>query len=375
MDFRPLKCYGIKEGKYGVGVAVIDGKIYAVYTKNRIKAAPVIFNQNNLGERVKGIIVNSGNANAFTGEEGMKLAERMAAFLAEKLGCDTGEVAIASTGVIGVLPDMEKIEQLAEEVLKRLESSEAGVEAFAKAIMTTDKFPKISFREVGGVRVLGIAKGAGMIAPNMATMLAFIFTNAKTPEMDAVFRKCVDETFNRITVDGDTSTNDTVFLVTTEEAEIPRERFESLLRDVMLELAEMIVMDGEGATKLFHVHVYGAKSDEDADRVARAVANSLLVKTAIYGEDPNFGRIIAAAGYSGAEVDEVITLKLRSSYGEAVIVDRGRVAEGNIGHAERVMKAKKLEIVLDLHKGDGYGFAIGCDLTHDYVELNSAYTT
>ncbi|AIY89977.1 bifunctional ornithine acetyltransferase/N-acetylglutamate synthase [Geoglobus acetivorans] len=375
MDFKPLKCYGIKEGKYGVGVAVIDGKIHAVYTKNRIKAAPVIFNQNNLCERIRGIIVNSGNANAFTGDEGMRMAERMAAFLAEKLGCDVSEVAIASTGVIGVLPDMEKIEQLAEEVLKRLESSEAGVKAFARAIMTTDRYPKISFREVDRVRVLGIAKGAGMIAPNMATMLAFIFTNAKTSEMDAVFRKCVDETFNRITVDGDTSTNDTVFLVTTEEIEVPREKLESLMRDVMLELAEMIVMDGEGATKLFYVHVYGAKSDEDADRVARAVANSLLVKTAIYGEDPNFGRIIAAAGYSGAEVDDVITLKLRSGYGEAVIVDRGRVAEENIGQAERVMKARKLEIILDLHKGDGYGFAIGCDLTHDYVELNSAYTT
>lgn len=375
MDFEFLKCGGEKEGKYGVGIALIDGKIYGVYTRNRIKAAPIIFNQKNLGERVKGIIVNSGNANAYTGEEGYKIAERMATFLAEKIGCRKSEIAVASTGVIGILPDINKIEKLGNRVFDNLGSDMNSVERFAKAIMTTDRYPKISIRKKGNAVVLGIAKGAGMISPSMATMLAFIFTNATTDNLESIFKSCVDRTFNRIIVDGDMSTNDTVFLVTTEEVSLDSKELEEMIFNVMLELAEMIVRDGEGATKLFYVYVNGAINDEDAEKVARAVASSLLVKTAIYGEDPNFGRIISAVGYSGADVDEKISLKIKSSRGEAILVEEGNINENNIEIARDVMKDERLEIIIDLHKGNGMSYAIGCDLTHDYVELNSAYTT
>ncbi|WP_456370273.1 bifunctional ornithine acetyltransferase/N-acetylglutamate synthase [Geoglobus sp.] len=370
-----LRCYGIREGKTGVGIAVMEGRIFAVYTRNRIKAAPVVFNQQNLGERVRGIIVNSGNANAYTGEEGLRRARRMAEFLAERLGCDLSEVAIASTGVIGRQLDVDDVERLGEEVLKRLGSEEEHVMAFARAIMTTDRFPKIARRKFDGVEILGIAKGAGMISPNMATMLAFIFTNARCEGMDEIFRKAVDLSFNRVIVDGDTSTNDTVFLVTSEEVHADADRFSQELTSLMIELAEMMARDGEGATKVFWVRVEGAVSDRDAEKVARAVAGSNLVKTAVFGGDPNFGRIIAAIGYSGADVDERITLKLRSNEDEVTLVEEGRVVEGSLKKAERIMRKGRIEILINLHRRDGKGYAIGCDLTHDYVELNSKYTT
>ncbi|AKG91003.1 glutamate N-acetyltransferase [Geoglobus ahangari] len=370
-----LRCYGIREGKTGVGIAVMAGRIFAVYTQNRIRAAPVIFNLQNLGKRVKGIIVNSGNANAYTGEEGLRKARRMAEFLAERLNCDLSEIAIASTGVIGRQLDVDKIIRIGEKVLERLGGGEEHINAFARAIMTTDRFPKIAKRRFGGVEILGIAKGAGMIAPNMATMLAFIFTNARCDGMEEIFREAVEGSFNRVIVDGDTSTNDTVFMVASEEVEANPEEFREHLSSLMLELAEMMARDGEGATKVFWVRVSGARSDDDALRVARAVAGSNLVKTAVFGGDPNFGRIIAAIGYSGADVDERITLKLRGESGVAVLVEEGNVVEGSLELAERIMKESRIEVLIDLHRGSGEGYAIGCDLTHDYVELNSKYTT
>lgn len=370
-----LRCYGIKEGRTGVGIAVMEGRIFAVYTQNKIRAAPVVFNLQNLGERVKGIIVNSGNANAYTGKEGIKRAKRMAEFLADRLGCDVSEIAIASTGVIGRQLDVDEIERLGEEVLKRLGSEEEHVMAFARAIMTTDRFPKIARRNFGDVEILGIAKGAGMIAPNMATMLAFIFTNAKCEGMEKIFREAVNLSFNRVIVDGDTSTNDTVFLVTSEEVHVDADRFSQELTSLMIELAEMMAKDGEGATKVFWVRVEGAANDEDAEKVARAVAGSSLVKTAVFGGDPNFGRVIAAIGYSGADVDERITLKLRGHEDEVTLVDEGKVMEGNLKKAEKIMREDRIEILINLHRGEGKSYAIGCDLTHDYVELNSRYTT
>ena len=370
-----LKCSGIKKGKNGVGIAVIEGRIFAVYTKNRIRSASITFNLRNLGEKVRGIIVNSGNANAFTGKAGLRNAERIAGFLAKKLGCDISEIAIASTGVIGMQLDVDEIERLADEAFRNLGEGEESIKSFARAIMTTDSFPKISRRVFDGIEILGIAKGAGMISPNMATMLAFIFTNARVEGMDRIFREAVDISFNRLIVDGDMSTNDTVFLVTTEEVETDSEKFSKNLKSLMLELAEMIARDGEGATKVFWVKVEGARSNSDARKVARAVAGSNLVKTAMFGGDPNFGRIVCAAGYSGAEVDEDLTIKIKSKKGEVFVVERGNVREENLGKAREVMEAEKVEIEINLHKGDGESYAIGCDLTFDYVELNSKYTT
>ena len=374
MVINGLKCYGIKRGKTGVGIAVIRGKIFAAYTKNKIKAAPVVFNQQNLGDEVCGIIVNSGNANAYTGSKGIENARRMAEFLAKRLGCGIDKIAVASTGVIGRQLDLEEIESLAEEVFKNLGDDFESLEAFAESITTTDRFPKISVKEFNGVKIVGVAKGAGMIAPNMATMLAFAFTNAKVDGMKEIFREAVDLSFNRLVVDGDTSTNDTVFLVTTEEKEVEKEIFREKLLEVFLELAEMIAKDGEGATKVMWVDVRGALNDEDALKVAKSVASSLLVKTAIFGNDPNFGRIIAAIGYSSAQVDEEISLEIESGKGSAKIVEKGEVL-GDTEKAREIMDSDKIFIRIDLHKGKGKAYAIGCDLTHDYVELNSKYTT
>ncbi len=370
-----LRCFGIKRGRLGVGIVLIDGKIYAVYTKNRIKAAPVIFNMKNLGNRVKGIIVNSGNANAFTGEKGLKNAEKMAKFLADKIGCSINQIAIASTGVIGIQLDVDKIMKIGTEVYENLGNDDKSIEAFAKAIMTTDRFPKIAKREFDGIEILGIAKGAGMISPNMATMLAFIFTNARVEGMYNIFREAVDLSFNRLIVDGDTSTNDTVFLVTTEERDVDEGTFAEELKSLMLELAEMIARDGEGSTKVFKVFVSGARDDRDAELIARTIARSNLVKTAIYGADPNFGRIICAIGYSGADVDENLDLKIKSIKGEVFLVENGTVCNDEIERAREIMMDDTIEIHVTLNKGNGKFYTIGCDLTHDYVELNSKYTT
>ncbi len=376
MDSRiGLKCYGIKKGKTGVGIALMEGRIFAVYTQNRIKAAPVLFNMKNLGRRVKGIIVNSGNANAFTGEEGLRNTRRMVEFMAEKLNCNLNEIAVASTGIIGRQLDIKEIEEIAEEVFENLGGDSRCIEAFAKAIMTTDRFPKIARREFDGIEILGIAKGAGMISPNMATMLAFIFTNADVESMEVIFRKAVDMSFNRLIVDGDTSTNDTIFMITSENVKAEGEKFRKELTSLMIELAEMIAEDGEGSTKVFRVYVSGAKSQRDAELIARAVARSNLVKTAIYGKDPNFGRIVCAIGYSGADVDENLTIKIKSRKGEVKIIDRGRVIEDSMEDGRDLMSEKFIEIHIQLEKGNGSFYIIGCDLTHDYVELNSRYTT
>ena len=370
-----LRCSGIKRGKTGVGIAVMKGRIFAAYTRNRIKAAPILFNMKNLGNFAEGIIVNSGNANAFTGEMGLRNAERMAKFLAERLGCSVNNIAVASTGVIGRQLEIDKIEEIADEVYRNLGNEWSSVEAFARAIMTTDRFPKIARREFDGAEIVGIAKGAGMIAPDMATMLAFVFTNASVDGMEQIFRESISSTFNRLIVDGDTSTNDTVFLVTSEEVEVEREAFERELTSLIMELAEMMARDGEGSTKVFRVYVSGAKSDRDAELIARAVARSNLVKTAVYGSDPNFGRIVCAVGYSGADVDEDITLTIKSKRGNSVLVERGVIIEHNFEKCREIMEEDTIEIHIELSKGNGRYYTIGCDLTHDYVELNSKYTT
>lgn len=220
-------CGGEKRGKIGVGIIVCEGKISAVYTKNKIKAAPIKFNLQNLSEDVRGIIVNSGNANAFTGEEGVRRAKIMAEFLASKLNCEVSKVAVASTGVIGKQLEIEEIIKIGENVFGKLGNDEKSSLSFAKAIMTTDRFPKMAYWE-GEVKIAGVAKGAGMISPNMATMLAFIVSDADLQPRSSkrILRRVVDRTFNQAVVDGDTSTNDTVFLITTGERKISERSFE-----------------------------------------------------------------------------------------------------------------------------------------------------
>ncbi|AEA46785.1 bifunctional ornithine acetyltransferase/N-acetylglutamate synthase [Archaeoglobus veneficus] len=377
-DVDGVYCCGIKEGKYGLGIVKCKGKVAGVFTLNKLKAAPVIVTMEHIkGGEIEGIIVNSGNANAFTGEQGIKNAKRMAEMLAERLGVDASKIAVASTGVIGVQLDMGWIETTFESIFPSLNSSRDAAHSFAKAIVTTDAFTKEYAVKAGDVIIAGVAKGAGMIAPNMATMLAFIFTDAdfESHELQEMLKNAVDVSFNVTVVDGDTSTNDMVLLVATGKKKVDRDVFQQGLNEVCINLAKMIAMDGEGASKLIEVYVRGAKSKEDAFKAARSVVSSTLVKTAVFGNDPNWGRIIAALGYSGADVDDCITLVLEGEAGSVKLLDRGEIMNTRQKAKEIMRNSKEIKFVIDLHKGSEEGYAIGCDLTHDYVNLNAKYTT
>ena len=377
-----VKCYGIKEGKNGLGIVVCRGKIAGVFTKNRFKAAPVVLTQEHVksGE-VEGIIVNSGNANAFTGEQGLKNARRMAELLAKKLNVPINKIAVASTGVIGVQLDMEWIESKFEEVFANLGTSREHALSFAKSIMTTDSFPKeCVIRDQ--FTIAGVAKGAGMIAPNMATMLAFIFTDAdfEPEELQDMLKKAVDRSFNVTVVDGDTSTNDMVLLIATGKKKVDKKLFEQKLTELCINLAKMIAKDGEGATKFMEVRVKGAKNDEEAFKAAKAVASSVLVKTAVFGNDPNWGRIIAALGYSGVEVNENLDLSVEGFRDGNVVGSVDLVKDGKSmmteDKARRIMeKSDEIVFAIDLKVGNGEGYAFGCDLSYEYVRINSEYTT
>ncbi|HDD35876.1 MAG TPA: bifunctional ornithine acetyltransferase/N-acetylglutamate synthase [Archaeoglobus veneficus] len=376
-NIENLTFNGIKEGKNGLGIVVCKGNVAGVFTKNKIKAAPVKVTMDVVrnGE-IEGLIVNSGNANAFTGDLGLENSKKMALLLAEKLEVDEKKIAVASTGVIGKQLDMSWISNRFEVVFKNLGNDRQKALAFAKSIMTTDKFVKECAFKVDDAIVAGIAKGAGMICPNMATMLAFIFTNAhfSSDELQLMLNKVVERTFNTTVVDGDTSTNDMVLLVSVGNKKVDSETFEKALNEVCFDLAKKIAKDGEGATKLIQVIVEGAKNDEDAFKAAKSIVSSLLVKTAIFGNDPNWGRIVAALGYSNAEVDENLTLAFKNEE-KVVLVERGKVL-GNEEKARKLLeKSNEVQILIDLHKGNGKGFAIGCDLSYDYVKINAEYTT
>ena len=376
-NIENLTFNGIKEGKNGLGIVVCKGNVAGVFTKNKIKAAPVKVTMDVVrnGE-IEGLIVNSGNANAFTGDLGLENSKKMALLLAEKLEVDEKKIAVASTGVIGKQLDMSWISNRFEVVFKNLGNDRQKALAFAKSIMTTDKFVKECAFKVDDAIVAGIAKGAGMICPNMATMLAFIFTNAhfSSDKLQLMLNKVVERTFNTTVVDGDTSTNDMVLLVSVGNKKVDSETFEKALNEVCFDLAKKIAKDGEGATKLIQVIVEGAKNDEDAFKAAKSIVSSLLVKTAIFGNDPNWGRIVAALGYSNAEVDENLTLAFKNEE-KVVLVERGKVL-GNEEKARKLLeKSNEVQILIDLHKGNGKGFAIGCDLSYDYVKINAEYTT
>lgn len=380
---------GCREGKYGVGLIINRGSTAAaVFTSNRVRAEPVKLTERVIADgSISAIVANSGNANCFTGREGMDDARRMARKVAESLSIDESEVAVASTGVIGRRMPIDKIEFLIQSAAAQLENSEAASGALAEAIMTTDTFPKevaVEFELETGekARIGAVAKGSGMIAPNMATMLSFITTDvdASSSELTEALRVAVDESFNMLIVDGDESTNDMVIISSTRTSGRIDSNFREALVAVCRELARMMARDGEGATKSFQVDVVNAGTHEDAKMAARAIAGSSLVKTAIFGADPNWGRIVAAAGYSGAEFDpEEISVTLESDSESVVIVDHGDILafEGTeeLETAERVMTSKEIRIIVDLAAGDESATAYGCDLTYDYVRINAEYTT
>jgi len=378
---------GIKEGvdKLDLGILCSQQVCTAagVFTSNLVKAAPILLCQKHLANgRAQAIVANSGCANACTGEEGLRQAYEMAELAAAKLAIPPEDVLVASTGVIGNSLPMDRIRAGIGNIVL---SSERG-EDLALAIMTTDTVPKriaVRFDCQGHRYTLGgVAKGAGMIHPHLATMLCFLTTDAPVRQdfLDTALRRAVDVSFNMITIDGDTSTNDMVVVLANGlaageplAAEHPAaEAFGEALTQVCTHLAKAICRDGEGATKLIEVRVEGATNDADARRAARGVAGSLLVKTAVYGEDLNWGRILAALGGSGADMTEdKTTLHL----GGVCLYRRGRPLDYDERAARAALAGAEVELRLELGLGEGAATAWGCDITEEYVRLNSAYTT
>jgi glutamate N-acetyltransferase/amino-acid N-acetyltransferase len=355
-----------------------------VFTTNKVVAAPVILTREHIKSgRARAIIANAGNANACTGKTGFNDARRTAELVADKLGIGADEVLVASTGVIGQPLDVDRIAEALPALVKRL--SPDGIPTAAKAILTTDSFAKISHFEghAGGrsYRILGVAKGAGMIMPNMATMLCFIVSDIRmdSNDLNGALSSSVETTFNRITVDGDTSTNDTVLVMAngmagnTALTEADSKGFARGLKTVMGELAQMIVRDGEGATKVIHMEIKGAHSASDALKAARTVGNSSLVKTACYGQDPNWGRIMAALGRADIVMDEE---KIDIWVNDILIVSAGLgVGQEAEKKAAEIMVQKEYTITIDLRQGDFEDRMITCDLTHEYVSINANYRT
>lgn len=362
----------------------VESSIAGTFTTNLVKAAPVQLCMRKIASgRGQAIVVNSGNANACTGKQGMKDARDMVSMASKQLGINTGLTYICSTGVIGTPMPMQRILPAIGPLSGGL--GNASFDEIAEAIMTTDTFPKITSRQIKiqGKQgtIAGICKGAGMIAPNMATMLCFILTDIAVEKktLHTALKSAVDKSFNRITIDGDTSTNDTALMMangvlgnkalTKNSSEFPA--FQKALDELTYELSKLIVKDGEGATKLVEVIVKNAKTEKDAQQAAMAIANSSLVKTAIYGNDANWGRIMAAVGYSGISFNPEKT----DVYFNKVKVVKNGIMNNKDKEATEEMKKKELKIVVDLHAGKASVKVLTCDLTEDYIKINAEYRT
>lgn len=356
-----------------------------LFTTNQVKAAPVLIDKERLKSgHAQAILVNSGCANACTGAKGMEVAKATSSLVSEALGISDDLIQLSSTGVIGEQLNLNAFEQSMPKLVEGL--SVDNFELVAQAIMTTDTVQKIATMtvEIGGkeVKIMGMAKGAGMIMPNMATMLAFVFTDARInfPELHKTLVNGVERTFNRITIDGDTSTNDMVLVMANGTAENPwidgdspqdQQLFQDGLETVLKDLALQIVADGEGATKTITIRVCGAKENEEAEKIARTVATSNLVKTAFFGEDANWGRIFAAMGRSGVRFSpDHVDL----SFGNIMMVRNGLSLgkEAEIAATE-VLKEKNITVCIDLKDGPGCEEVFTCDFSIDYVKINADY--
>jgi len=377
---------GIKEGRYGLALIRASGNAAAVFTKNLLAAEPVHL----MRERMKsgyldGIVINSGNANVYTGEQGLKDAERMAELGAEVFDTTPEKVGIASTGVIGRFMRMDIIEDQFYRIKSDLGHDENAEDKAESAILTTDTKPKHAVSKRKGFTVAGIAKGSGMIAPNMGTMLAFIYTDAdaESEVLSAMLRKAVERSFNRVVVDGDTSTNDCAFFTATGiMGKADPDELYSALEEVCISLAKQIASDGEGATKMLEITVINAASEDEAASVAKTVIESPLVKTAVYGEDPNWGRVIAAAGRAGVYFDmNKVSVYISDGDNSVPLAVKGEIIADDIKNpdalkeAKNMMAGKKVTFVIDLDSGKESATAWGCDLTDKYVEINGKYTT
>lgn len=365
----------------GLLVSTEPARAAGLFTRNAFAAAPVVLTRRHLaGGALRAVVVNSGQANAGTGAAGLEDAEAQASLVAAAVGCAPGEVAVCSTGVIGPRVPMEVFEARLPEAVASL-SSEGGP-AFARAILTTDTRPKEACVEGPGFLVGGCVKGAGMIAPDLATMLAFLTTDAPaTPELlRAVLAEEVAPVWNSVTVDGCPSTNDTVLLLANGAARGdsiapggPRARaFGEAIREACERLVLELVRDAEGASRAIVVQVEGARSREDAARVARGVAGSLLVKTAVFGGDPNAGRILQAVGAAGAPMDPAA---VSASIGGVQVIREGAVIPFDREAARRALEKPEVVIRVGLSGGPGAATAFGCDLGYEYVRINAEYTT
>lgn len=378
---------GIKQsGKPDLALLLADEDVpaAAVFTRNRVKAAPVLLSQRRVrAGRARGVIVNAGNANACTGAAGREAAARMAEIAARAAGVSASRVLVASTGVIGVPLPVEKIEAAADRLVAATQHD--GFEAFSRAILTTDQGPKIARAEVtlgaARARLLACAKGAGMIGPNMATTLGFVVTDANLAPgaLREALRGAAARTFNEVSVDGDTSTNDTLFALASGRAGgkvidggARAKAFAAALEDVLMQLALQIVGDGEGATHVVTIEVNGARTDADARAAARRVAASPLVKTALFGADPNWGRVLCAVGNAGIRFDPD---RVDLAIGDVTLVRGGVAVPGADAGAHEVMKRREYPIRVELHAGRGRGRHVTCDLGHQYVTINADYRT
>jgi len=367
---------GLKKDGLDLGFIYFKKEVDVAYlfTTNKFKAAPLKYVLQNNITSTNFLLANSKNANALTSNEGIEDIKEIFEFLNSKI--DLKNPIMSSTGVIGVRLDKEKIKN----GIEKFDFTNKNANNFAKAIMTTDSFEKEIAYEVSGewgsFKIAGVAKGAGMINPAMATMLAFIVTDANIPknEMKEILKEINEKTFNAISVDGDTSTNDSCFLFTTRNGAYNKEAFKEALYKVMLKLALDIVSDGEGANKVVAFKVKGAKDNKQAKIAAKALSNSLLVKTAIFGEDPNWGRIASTIGASGIECDEE---KMSIKIANVLVYDKGKIlfdAETE-KKAHQKMKKKSFKISVDLGIGNGEFVAYGCDLSYEYVKINAEYRT
>ena len=375
---------GIKQSKkkdLGIIYSELPCSVAGVFTTNSVKAHCVIDNQSVIksGNSIKTIIVNSGNANACTGEAGLDSLREIKKSLAELFSIDINSILTASTGIIGIpLPNERVINSLT--VLKSQLSN--NYKDFAEAILTTDLDIKFSEKQIGNKsKIIGVTKGSGMINPQMATTLTFIVTDLEidSKELQNSLDIANAKSFNQITVDGDTSTNDMILVLANGASgekvgkEISHEDFHAALTEINVDLAKQVVIDGEGATKIFEIQIKGSSTEEEARIMAKGVANSLLVKTAIFGNDPNWGRFLAAAGQYG----QVDMEKARLKIFDTVLLDAGKVCEYDKPALSAQMKEAK-EIKVDLIVGEkiqNQGLAWGCDLSYEYVRINAEYTT
>jgi len=375
-----------KNGKKDLGLiySEVPAQIAGIFTTNVVKAAPVRIGMERIRRGVgQAVIINSGNANACTGHPGLQDARTISSWVAKGLGIDESLVFPASTGVIGVALPMSLIRNGIPKLIQSL--SPDGWMNTVEAIMTTDAFPKVDVAtcRIKGkkVKLCGMVKGAGMIRPNMATMLSFLVTdaNVKAPLLQRMLKNAAELSYNSITVDGDTSTNDTVLLLANGRAGHPPlthldrdgEAFQAMLNQVCRHLAKSVVKDGEGATKFVEIYVTRAKTREDAQKAAYAIAHSLLVKTAFFGEDANWGRILCALGYSGARMDPD---RIDVSMNRYPLVKNGMGVGGRLEErAGKVFKERSFRVTIDLHQGKASHLLFTTDLSFDYVKINASY--